>query len=197
MKVRLRNIEVDSNKEPIKLVFDNEQQRIEVAEHLTNMEPKEGVRTYTQFPDGMTKEEVDSYLVVNSEDSSYKEKWIRALAEFDNYKKRSTKEKDDIKQSTKASMLSSILDLDNDLTIASKQIKDSESKKGVELILSKLEKFLKSQGVEVIQTENYDSDLHEVVSILETGEEKIIDVVSKGYTLAGKPFRYPKVILSK
>lgn len=197
MKVILRNIEVDSNKEPIKLVFDNDQQRIEVAEHLTNMEPKEGVRSYTQFPDDMTKEEVDSYLVVNSDDSSYKEKWIRTLAEFDNFKKRSSKEKDDIKNSTKASMISSILDLDNDLTIASKQIKDSESKKGVDLILSKLENFLKNQGVEVIQTEKYDSDLHEVISVLETGEEKIVDVVSKGYTLAGKPFRYPKIILSK
>ena len=48
-----------------------------------------------------------------------------------------------------------------------------------------------------MKTETYDSDLHEVVSMLETGEEKIIDVVSKGYSINGKPFRYPKVILSK
>jgi molecular chaperone GrpE len=91
-------------------------------------------------------------------------------------------------------MLNSILDLDNDLHIAKKSIGESE---GINIILNKLNNFLKNQGVEEIQTEKYDSDLHEVVSMLETGEEKIIDVVSKGYTINGKPFRYPKVILSK
>ena len=65
------------------------------------------------------------------------------------------------------------------------------------MILNKVHTFLKSQGIEEIQTESYDSDLHEVVSVLETGEEKVIDVVSKGYSINGKPFRYPKIILSK
>jgi molecular chaperone GrpE (heat shock protein) len=48
--------------------------------------------------------------------------------------------------------------------------------------MSKLEKFLNNQGVESIQTETYDSDLHEVISVLDIGEESIIDVVSNGYT---------------
>lgn len=197
MKVRLRNIEVDSNVEPIKLVFDNDEQRIQVAEHLSNMEPKEGIRGYTQFPDDMSKEEMESYLVINSEDSSYKDKWLRTMAEFENFKKRVAKDKEDIRNSTKISMITAILDLDSDLSIASKQIKDKESKKGVDLILSKLDTFLKSQNIEAIQTEKYDPDTHEVISVLETGEEKIIDVVSKGYMIGGKPFRFPKVILSK
>ena len=91
-------------------------------------------------------------------------------------------------------MLTSILDLDSDLSIAVKSSKDPE---GLRLIMSKLEKFLSNQGVESIQTETYDSDLHEVISVMEIGEEKIIDVVSKGYTLNGNPFRYPKIILGK
>jgi molecular chaperone GrpE (heat shock protein) len=91
-------------------------------------------------------------------------------------------------------MLNSILDLDSDLHIAKKSIGESE---GINIILNKVQNFLKSQGIEEIQTETYDSDLHEVVSILETGEEKVFDVVSKGYSINGKPFRYPKVILSK
>jgi molecular chaperone GrpE (heat shock protein) len=91
-------------------------------------------------------------------------------------------------------MLNSILDLDNDLHIAKKSIGDSE---GINIILNKVQNFLKTQGIEEIQTDIYDSDLHEVISMLETGEEKIIDVVSKGYSINGKPFRYPKVILSK
>jgi molecular chaperone GrpE len=197
MKVRLRNIEVDSNQEPIKLVFDNDEQRIEVATHLSNMEPKDGPRGYTSFPDQMSIEEVERALQVNSEDTSWKEKYLRTLADFDNFKKRSSKEKEDIRNSTKASMITSILDLDNDLSIAVNQIKDEEAKSGVELILSKLSSFLKSQGIETIQTEKYDPDLHEVISVLETGEQKIIETVSKGYMISGKPFRYPKVILTK
>ena len=71
---------------------------------------------------------------------------------------------------------------------------DSE---GLNLILNKVHTSLKSQGIEEIQTDEYDSDLHEVISIIETGESKIIDIVSKGYKINGKPFRYPKIILSK
>jgi molecular chaperone GrpE (heat shock protein) len=87
------------------------------------------------------------------------------------------------------------LDLDSDLSIAMKNNKGDNE--GLKLIMSKLEKFLNNQGVESIQTETYDSDLHEVISVLDVGEEAIIDVVSKGYTLNGKPFRFPKIILGK
>lgn len=135
-----------------------------------------------------TKEEV------NSIKSELEDKYLRLYAEFENYKKRVQKEKEDIRNTTKINTLTSILDMDNDLSIASKQIKDT---KGIDLIISKLHNFLKSNGVETIQTEKYDPDIHEVVSIVETGEEKIIDVVHKGYTLNGNIMRYPKVILSK
>ena len=122
------------------------------------------------------------------------DKYLRLFADFDNYRKRVQKEKDDIKSSTKMTMLNSILDLDSDLSIAIKQDKDN---KGLNLIISKLGNFLTSQGVSVIQTDTYDTDLHEVISMLEVGEEKIVDVVSKGYSLNGKPFRFPKIILGK
>lgn len=124
----------------------------------------------------------------------YEDKYLRLLAEFDNYRRRISKEKEDLRINTKTQMLGPILDIDSDLAIAKKNIKEDE---GVNLILNKLESFLKSQGVEKIQTETYDSDLHEVISVLEIGEEKIIDVISKGYTIGGKPFRYPKIILGK
>jgi molecular chaperone GrpE len=126
--------------------------------------------------------------------SELNDKYLRLLADFDNYKRRVQKEKDDLRISTKTMMLTAILDLDSDLSIAVKSSKDPE---GLRLIMSKLEKFLTNQGVESIQTDTYDADLHEVISVMEIGEEKIIDVVSKGYTLNGNPFRYPKVIIGK
>jgi molecular chaperone GrpE len=122
------------------------------------------------------------------------EKYLRLMAEFENYKKRVSKEKEDLRINTKTQMLTAILDIDSDLAIAKKNIELDE---GINLILEKITSFLRNQGVETIQTETYDSDLHEVISVLEIGEEKIIDVISKGYSISGKPFRYPKIILGK
>ena len=118
-------------------------------------------------------------------------------ADFENYKRRVIKEKDELKNNTKVSMITSILDMDNDISLAIKNIKDKSAREGVQLIANKVETFLKNQGIEVIQTETYDEDLHEVISILPIGEKKVIDVVSKGYKIDGKPFRYPKIILGE
>lgn len=126
-----------------------------------------------------------------------KNKYLLLYADFENYKRRVQKEKEELKNNTKVSMITSILDMDNDIELAIKNIKDKSARKGVELIASKVQNFLKTQGIEPIQTETYDEDLHEVISVLEIGETKIVDVVSKGYTLNEKPFRFPKIVLGK
>lgn len=125
------------------------------------------------------------------------DKYMLLYADFENYKKRVQKEKEELKNSTKISMIASILDMDSEIELAIKNIKDESAREGVELIAGKVQKFLKSHGIEPIQTDTYDEDLHEVISVLEIGESKIVDVVSKGYMLNEKPFRYPKIILGK
>lgn len=125
------------------------------------------------------------------------DKYIRIYSDFENYKKRTLKEKEEIVENTKISMLHSIFDIDNDINIAIKNIKDEESKEGVKLIANKITNFLKKHGIEEIQTDIYDEDLHDVISVLNTGEKGIIEVISKGYTLNGKPFKHPKIILGK
>ncbi len=125
------------------------------------------------------------------------EKYVRLYAEFENYKRRVQKEKEEIKFNTKVGMVTPILDMDNDVAIAIKNIKDESAREGVQLIAQKLENFLKSQGIESIQTETYDDELHEVISVVPTGKTEIIDVVSKGYMLNGKPFRHPKIVISQ
>lgn len=144
-----------------------------------------------------TTEKVDRLEELSKMLSESEDKYLRLYAEFENYKKRTQKDKEDLIVSTKVKMLTSILDMDNDLNFAQKSIKSPEASEGLKLISSKLDTFLKSQGIEEIQTETYDEDLHEVISIMPSEEEKIIDVVSKGYTLNGKPFRYPKIILGR
>lgn len=124
-------------------------------------------------------------------------KYLLLYADFENYKRRVQREKEELKNNTKVSMITSILDMDNDIELAIKNIKDDSARDGVKLIASKVQSFLKTQGIEPIQTETYDEDLHEVISVLEIGETKIVDVVSKGYTLNEKPFRFPKIVLGK
>jgi molecular chaperone GrpE len=125
------------------------------------------------------------------------DKYVRLYAEFENYKRRVQKEKEEIKFNAKVGMVTPILDMDNDVAIAIKNIKDESAKQGVQLIAQKLENFLKSQGIETIQTETYDDELHEVISVVPTGKSEVIDVVSKGYMLNGKPFRHPKIVIGK
>jgi molecular chaperone GrpE len=146
----------------------------------------------TEETNELTPLEELSEKLTQSED-----KYVRLYAEFDNYKRRTMKDKEELVVNTRVKMLSSILDMDNDLSIAIKSVKSEEAKEGLSLITQKLDNFLKSQGVEIIQTETYDDELHEVISVMEIGESKVIDVISKGYSLNGKPFRYPKIILGK
>lgn len=122
------------------------------------------------------------------------DKYLRLLAEFENYKKRVNREKEEIKNQTKISTISSILDVNNDISIALKNIKNKVTKDGVELISRKITSYLNSQGIEEIQTDTYDEKVHDVVSITNNGRN-IIEVISKGYTIDGVPFLYPKVIL--
>jgi molecular chaperone GrpE len=154
---------------------------------MENNKQEEVLKEYVEKSE-YTKEEVEQIK------TDLNDKYIRLFAEFDNYKRRVAKEKDDLRVNTKTMMLTAILDLDSDLSIAVKSSKDQD---GLKLIMSKLEKFLNNQGVESIQTDTYDADLHEVISVLEIGEEKIVDVVTKGYKLNDKPFRFPKIILGK
>jgi len=126
-----------------------------------------------------------------------KNKYLILYADFENYKKRVQKEKEELKNNTKVNMITSILDMDSDIELAIKNIKDDSARDGVLLIAGKVQTFLKSQGIEPIQTETYDEDLHDVISVLEIGESKVVDVVSKGYSLNGKPFRFPKIVLGK
>jgi molecular chaperone GrpE len=143
----------------------------------------------------------DSENVENTEPTleeklaSSNDKYLRLAAEFENYKRRVQKDKEELVTNTKIKMTQSILDMDNDLNFAIKS--SGEVSDGVKLIISKIDSFLKSQGIETIQTDVYDEDLHEVISVMPSDVTKVVDVVSKGYTLNGKPFRYPKIILGK
>jgi len=145
----------------------------------------------------MTEEENNDPIEISIEEQlrNSEDKYLRIYAEFENYKKRVQKEKDDLVSNTKTRMLGAILDVDSDISLALRSIKSNEAKQGVSLMAKKIESFLKTQGIETVQTDTYDDELHEVISVLKPGGREVIDVVTKGYTLNGKIFRYPKVVL--
>ena len=140
------------------------------------------------------KTEIEEITIEEKLEQS-EDKFLRLAAEFENYKKRVKKEKEDLVLSTKTKVLSSVLDMDSEINLAINSMKVEDE--GLLLIAQKLENYLKSQGIESIQTDLYDEELHEVISVINIGEHKIVDVVSKGYTLDGKPFRYPKIVVGK
>ncbi len=143
-----------------------------------------------------TKENREVIEENETQSVDWKDMYIRLYADMENLKKRMSREREDAILNTKNKMIDSILDMDNDLNIALKSFK--EIPQGINLILSKIKSFLESQGIKEIETSIYDKDLHEVITVLETGKgEKIMDVVSKGYKLGDKIIRYPKIILSR
>jgi molecular chaperone GrpE len=138
----------------------------------------------------VSESEIDVNL---EEETDWKDMYLRLSAEFDNYRKRVQKEKEDLVFKTKSSMIEPILDMDSDISIAAKYSDDA----GVKLIASKLEKFLESNGIQTIQTDTYDVEKHEVISIVAGEPGKIVNVATKGYIIGDKVIRYPKVIISK
>jgi molecular chaperone GrpE len=124
---------------------------------------------------------------------------LRALADFKNYKKRIEGERENIEKSTKVKLLESLIDVYNDIHLGIDIMPESE-RAGLTGIMGKLSNFFKSNGIEEIQCSEYDEDLHEVVHVENSDKVdkiSIKNVVSRGYTIEGKVFRYPKVILTK
>ena len=160
----------------------------------------------------ITSEETADKIVadienLNSEVSDLKDKNLRLMAEFDNFRRRSLKERSELIKTAGEDILKKILPLVDDFERALKAMETSDDstalKEGVDLIYSKFIGFLLENGVKSISTENetFDTDLHEAITTFPAPSEdmkgKIIDCVSKGYTLNEKVIRFAKVVVGE
>lgn len=147
---------------------------------------------------------------VNEFEQKYNElndSYLRLMAEYDNYRKRTMREKSDIIKTAGEKILVDILpvidDFDRGLKIIGETSDIDAAKKGIELIYSKFQNFLSQNGVKVIETENvdFDTEFHEAVTTVPVPSEdlkgKMIDCVSKGYLLNNKVIRFAKVVVGK
>ncbi len=136
-----------------------------------------------------------------------KDRYLRLFAEFENFKKRTAKERLELFKTAGQDIISSLLTVLDDFNRAEKQYKKDDLTSEIEgfiLIGNKLKDILKNHDLEEILTkqgDEFDSEKHEAISQLPVNSKskkgKIIDVVEKGYQLGEKIIRYPKVVVGK
>lgn len=150
--------------------------------------------------------EADKTSAANVEAEEWKDKYLRLSAEFDNYRKRTLREKMELIESGGEDVIKSMLavmdDFDRALSAMQSASDVASVREGVELISQKMRDALKAKGVSEIEAvgEALDTDLHEAVAKFPAGDEqkgKIIDVVQKGYKLKDKVIRYAKVVVGE
>jgi molecular chaperone GrpE len=163
--------------------------------------------------DTMTDKEEESASEEQFEEPSpeeviavWRDKYMRLQAEFDNYRKRTLREKMDLVASGGADVLKNMLAVLDDMYRAVAASEKSEDiaalREGEKLVLQKFEEALKQKNVTEIKAvgEEFNADYHEAVARFAAGEEmkgKVIDVVQRGYMLGDKVLRYAKVVVGE
>lgn len=148
----------------------------------------------------------ETFEKLEEELQEQKDKYLRLFAEFDNYKRRTSKEKIELIQTAGKDIITAMLDVVDDCDRAEKQMQLSEDieqvKQGNQLVFNKLRAVLQQKGLasmESINT-NFDVEKHEAITEIEAGEDfkgKVVDEVQKGYYLNNKLIRFAKVVVGK
>jgi len=153
------------------------------------------------------QEELSEEEQLKEELGKEKDKFLRLFAEFENYKKRTSKERMDLFKTAGQEVIVSLLPVLDDFDRALKELAKSEDKemfKGVQLINGKLNEALKSKGlqnVEVNAGDTFDAEVHEAITQIPAPNKKmkgkVIDVIEKGFKLGDRIIRHPKVVVGK
>lgn len=151
------------------------------------------------------EEELDPLTAAQNDAEQWKDKYIRLVAEFDNYKKRTLKEKSELILNGSEKTVAAILPILDDFerATADKTEDPQAIKEGYELIYKKFLKALETLGVNKIKTDNadFDVDYHEAIAMVpgmgDDKKGKVIDCVQTGYTLNDKVIRHAKVAVGQ
>ena len=166
-------------------------------ENLEN-EIKENIETEKEEQ----KENKHKEMVPKQDYDELDDRYKRILAEFENFKKRSAKEREGLYNSILADVIEVILPVVDNLENAAKvETKDESYKQGVELVLKQFKDVLKSKGIEEIKAvgETFDPSMHEAVSSVqddEKGEKEIVQEYRKGYKIGNRVIRHSMVVVA-
>lgn len=154
-----------------------------------------------------TSKEQKEESTVKEINVDFKDKYIRLYSEFENYRKRTAKEKIDIITNASENLLKEILPVIDDFERAivnNEKVSEAKTiKEGFELIHNKLYKTLTNQGLKPMDAieKNFDPDIHEAITKIPAPKNKlkgkVIDVVEKGYTINDKVIRFAKVVVGE
>ena len=150
---------------------------------------------------------VDPLVALQSDFDKEKDRNLRLFAEFENFKKRTAKEKIELYKTASEGLMTAILPVLDDFDRALSEIKKSEVAghlEGIVLISNKLRETLKAKGLNIVETkqgEIFNADIHEAITQIPAPSDdlkgKIVDVVEKGYELGDKIIRFPKVVIGQ
>ena len=152
-------------------------------------------------------EEIKKELTPEELIQQEKDKYLRLFAEFENYKKRTSRERIELFKTASQELMTSLLpimdDFDRGLSEI-KKVKDKELLKGMQLINDKFKNTLTQKGlteIEVKEGDAFDAEIHEAITQIPAPSDKlkgkVIDAVEKGYKLGEKIIRYPKVVIGQ
>lgn len=164
-----------------------------------------------QSEDAKAQEEKSDFEALvndlNSKLADLNDKYLRLSAEFDNYRKRTLKEKMELTKSAGEGVLKGILPVVDDFDRALAHLDDAKDleamKTGIVLIYNKFKEFMNQQGLKEIETreKEFDTDLHEAITKIPAPSEgmkgKVVDCIEKGYVLNDKVIRYAKVVVGE
>jgi molecular chaperone GrpE len=153
------------------------------------------------------KEEPKKELTAEEKLAELQDRYLRLSAEYDNFRKRTLKEKIDLQKIANENLLQAILPVADDFDRAMQSVDEAKDikavKEGMKLISGKFAAFLNQQGVKEIEAVNkeFDTDLHEAITKIPAPSKKlkgkVVDVVQKGYFLNDKVLRFSKVIIGE
>lgn len=194
-KQKVNNQEVDEKIDPA------QEQATQEAEAATTDTVAEEQQTATD-----TVAETDNTPSVEEQVAQWQDKYIRLQAEFDNYRKRTLREKMDLVESGGKDVLTAMLSVLDDVYRAVEASEKSDDitalREGEKLVLHKFEEVLAQKKVTPIAAmgEEFNPDFHEAVARFAAGEDKkgrVIDVVQRGFMLGDKVLRYAKVVVGE
>ena len=173
----------------------------------TNKKDKTASKSKNNKPEDKEVEKNSSENEIQKEDQDFKEKYIRLYSEYENYRKRTAKEKIDLITNASENVIKELLPILDDFERAidnNKNVEDaSVLKEGFDLIYSKMHKGLVNQGLKPMEAngKDFDSEIHEAITKIPAPNEKlkgkVVDVIEKGYQINEKVIRYAKVVVGE
>ncbi len=179
----------------------NENEENELIEEPNNQEASQDV---TENPENVAEDKEE--ITPEEKLAQEKDKFIRLFAEFDNYKKRVAKERQDLLRYSNKDILESLLPVLDDFDRAIKELEKDNNTilEGVKLIYNKFFNTLKDKGLSIIEVkpgDEFNLDFHEAITQIpapdESLKDKIVDIIQQGYMLHDKVIRYAKVVVGK